>query len=107
MEVNMRRFLFLFTLLAALCLCAGAPAETEIDSGVCGPSAVWTLSRSGVLTISGTGPMTDYLMSQAPWYTIYLRDSVKRLVVEDGITALGSYAFFGLRTWTARPFRPA
>ena len=42
------------------------PVEEESDtvaakSGQCGDNVYWNLSDDGVLTISGTGPMWDYL----------------------------------------------
>ena len=37
-----------------------ARAAEILDSGSCGENVTWTLDSNGVLTISGTGPMTDY-----------------------------------------------
>ena len=49
----------------------------------------WTLSDDGTLTISGTD-MPDYY-SNAPWY--FQRKKIKEVVIEDGVTSIGSYAF--------------
>ena len=56
----------------------------------------WTLSDDGTLTISGTGDMPDYLVyayssNKAPWYND--RDNIKNVVIKDGVTNIGSYAF--------------
>lgn len=50
------------------------------------------LSSEGVLTISGTGELPDYMIApQAPWYM--KRESVKKIVVEEGITRVGDNVF--------------
>lgn len=69
---------------------AGDTAEEEIvDSGQCGDNATWTLGANGTLTVSGTGAMWDYDSDEfAPWH-----QSVKTLIVEEGITSIGQYAF--------------
>ena len=62
-------------------------------SGICGANLEWTLS-GGTLTISGEGAMYDYeynvaYNSTAPWSGIYINE----IVVEDGVTSIGDYAF--------------
>ena len=58
----------------------------------CGENLVWNLSVWGVLTISGTGDMYDYTsQEQVPWYVS--RKRVKTVVVEEGVTTIGSFAF--------------
>ncbi len=72
------------------------PAVAYTDSGTCGPNVQWVLNDDGILTISGTGPMTDFQISTAPWYKYFIRDNVKRLVIEEGVTTVGTHAFEGL-----------
>lgn len=61
-------------------------------SGSCGESANWKVDfASNTLTISGTGAVSDYGPSDAPWYEH--RSKINSLVVENGITALGTNAF--------------
>ncbi len=63
-------------------------------SGSCGDDVSWTLD-GGTLTISGTGPMWDYTSSsRPPWYE--RRSEITSVVVQDGVTAIGGYAFAGL-----------
>ena len=72
----------------------------ENYQGSCGENASYNLDTENcVLTISGTGAMSDYEMSdydeynnKAPWY-LY-RDYVKKLVVKDGITSIGKYSLY-------------
>ncbi|MDY2784762.1 MAG: leucine-rich repeat protein [Faecalibacterium sp.] len=57
-------------------------------SGSCGDSLTWTLNDAGVLTIQGTGGMTDY--SQDFWNT----DDVQKVIVKNGVTGIGAFAFY-------------
>ncbi len=68
-------------------------SATEVTSGQCGENLRWVLDDTGTIIVSGTGKMTDYGYGKAPWYASC--DSVKKVVVEEGITSIGSYAFYG------------
>ena len=52
----------------------------------------WKLYEDGTLTISGTGKMKNYNYSdnQSP---LYINSSVKKVVIEDGVTSIGNDAF--------------
>lgn len=64
-----------------------------IASGSCGGSLTYTLTEDGVLTISGTGAMTNYSYnSTAPWYGN--RAMISRVVLPYGLTSIGNYAFY-------------
>lgn len=68
------------------------PRLPGIADGKCG-GLTWLLSDEGVLTVSGKGRMPDYSGSAlAPWYDY--RNQITALEVEDGVTSIGSYAFF-------------
>ena len=67
------------------------PDDDIIASGPCGAYAAWALDKDGTLTISGTGYMGGYSQKGAPWFPY--ADQIRHLVVEDGITGIGSYAF--------------
>ena len=63
-----------------------------IASGTCGDNLTWELTADSVLTISGTGTMNNSSSSsRAPWYDY--RSSIKSVVIEEGITSIGNYAF--------------
>jgi hypothetical protein len=66
------------------------PEPTIVDSGICGDNLTWTLDENGTLTISGTGDMTDYAKKSAPWSST----KVKSVVINDGVTSIGDYAFY-------------
>ena len=60
------------------------------DASACGDNLTWTLDESGTLTISGTGDMWDFIGYEAPWGS-----RIQSVVIEDGVTGIGGYAFFG------------
>lgn len=63
----------------------------SVENGKCGPDATWSLSDNGILTISGTGPMDDFLDSEAPWKE--QMNEIVEIVIENGITHIGSWSF--------------
>ena len=69
-------------------------AADEIASGNCGAGddeITWTLDAEGTLEISGEGQMDNFSNGQAPWNEN--SDSIKKIVVNDGVTSLGAFAF--------------
>ena len=62
-----------------------------VPHGTCGESVTWKLDEDGTLTITGTGAMEDYDWGGAPWYS--LTDSIEKIVIEDGVTSIGTRAF--------------
>ena len=89
-------------------------ASDVIVSGYCGKitdqypegeNLAWTLTSDGTLTISGTGEMADYNyvdipvegtdystpMPLTPWKDDLV--SIKRIIVEKGVTSIGDWAF--------------
>jgi len=63
-----------------------------LGSGTCGDNLTWELSAAGVLTIGGTGAMTNYGSETPPWYD--LSASITSVVIEDEVTTIGDYAFY-------------
>ncbi|MBR0040926.1 MAG: leucine-rich repeat protein, partial [Oscillospiraceae bacterium] len=73
-------------------------------SGVCGANGdnlTWTLSDSGELVISGTGPMADYSDEEgnlAPWKSNEPDKGdlwgITSVSIASGVTSIGNYAFF-------------
>ena len=88
-----------FAMLLALLMFAGlfAPVNAQAaTSGKCGKNVKWNFASDGTLTISGTGAMYDYDcdentgMPLTPWSD--LLDQIKKVVVKDGVTYIGSNA---------------
>ena len=74
-------------------------AKDIIDSGTCGGKLAWKVERNGVLSITGTGAMTDYLWEvKAPWHA-YGKHIVS-IVIDNGVTNIGDYAFYGFSKMT-------
>ena len=83
--IHMRK---LFTLFLAL---AASVGTMFAESGTCGENLTWDLTN-GVLTISGTGAMSDYEFSNMPWTS--LRSSITSVVISNGVTSIGNVAFY-------------
>ena len=68
-------------------------AEETTLSGTCGENVTYSLNENtGVLTISGTGKMAGYLSdSHSPFYK---NKKIKEVIIEDGVTSIGKYAFY-------------
>ena len=69
-------------------------AQTNDLEGAEGSDLAWSLT-DGTLVISGSGAMKDYGYSghtEVPWYD--QRASITKVVFEDGVTHIGSFAFY-------------
>ena len=71
--------------------------ELAEDSGKCGDNLTWTL-KDGTLTISGTGVMWDYDSSTNKSPSTWRE--AKNLILDRGITSIGSYAFYDCSGFT-------
>ncbi len=85
----------ILSLLLAVILMFGAlpivnVSAKTVDSGKCGDNITWTLDSSGTVTVSGKGKMYEY-SQRSPWSSNY---NIKKVVIKDGITSIGSYAFY-------------
>ena len=66
---------------------------STVTSGTCGEGVTWSLNDTGTLTVSGTGAMNDGAdYGDMPWNEY--KDQIIEIVVEDGITRVGDYAFW-------------
>ena len=85
-KIIMKKIFLFFLALAA------SVGTLFAESGTCGANLTWDLT-GGVLTISGTGAMTDYTYSDpAPWYAN--RESITSVTIGNGVTSIGIYAFY-------------
>ncbi len=73
-------------------LVASADGNEVLVSGKCGENVTFTLTKAGVLTLSGTGATYNYHSSKFPEWNDY-KDYIKEIVVEEGITSLGNQIF--------------
>jgi len=66
--------------------------ENAIEWGYCGFSVKWALFEGGLFKIFGEGAMDNYsLYNDQPWS--HLRNSIQRIVIEEGVTSIGDCAF--------------
>lgn len=74
-------------------VCESGDAE-PYSSGKCGPNLRWSVSGTGILTISGTGDMDDYdYYSSVPWYDYALSKGISGLEIKSGVAGIGDNAF--------------
>lgn len=84
---------------AVLLICQAPISASEADGGKCGPSLYWSYDdNTNVLTVSGDGRMYDYSnfsneLDCSP-FSVY-RGNTKAIVIEEGCTYIGTYAFSG------------
>ena len=80
----------LLVLSLMLALVPAAFAAERVDGGYCGDGVTWVLNDEGGLTIAGSGQIRDYSKTDpAPWKGT----AVKDVVISEGVTAVGAYAF--------------
>ena len=83
--------------LLAVCMTVALATE-ETYSGTCGEGLQWSLS-GGVLTVSGTGEMTDYTeFDPAPWWEF--RQDIRSVTISEGVTSVGDLTFYDCQSLT-------
>ena len=103
---NLMKKRFLSLLLVLTMILAFLPQLTPgvraaEQTGKCGANLNWSFDEaSGTLTITGSGAMDDYeAVGNPDWQDI--RRQVKTLILPDGLTSIGSFAF--VRFWMTDP----
>ncbi|MDD7625740.1 MAG: leucine-rich repeat protein [Butyricicoccus sp.] len=66
-------------------------AVTYIASGQCGDNLTWTLDKNGLLYISGTGAMYEWVGDQETWWPF--RRDIKSVYIDSGVTTISEKAF--------------
>lgn len=96
----------LAVLLALLCILNFAVvsfAEPK-TSGQCGDNAYWSFdTTTEILTISGEGAMYDYDANIHPGWSEWA-SSIKKIIIEDGITYIGTSTFGTTTLMVDEPF---
>ena len=98
----MKKVISLFlslTMLLSIVSVVDFSAYADVQTGSCGDNVKYSLdTETGVLTISGTGKMTDYYGTDSPFYH---NSNIKSLIIENGISSIGKYAFFSCASLTS------
>ena len=91
---------------AAFIMAATAANAEVVATGNCGPTGnetnvTWTLDEQGTLTLEGTGATATVNVSTTdqPWYNYV--SQITNVVVNEGITDLGSGIFFNMNNITS------
>ena len=82
------------TLLFFICILSALNINAEVYEGSCGSDVRYSLdTETGLLSITGTGAMTNYnpSYSTVPWDN--KRSYIKTVKISDGVTSIGSSAF--------------
>jgi len=76
------------------------PVEAELKNGKCGENLTYTFdTNTGILKIEGSGAMVhsggmyDFDANDLPWSSY--SDSILEVVLPEGLTIIGAYAFYG------------
>lgn len=84
-------------ILIYMMLCLIAPITIEAKKKPFGNGLYWELTDDGTLTISGQGRMPDFTenkkKSNSPWCKSLEEGKISNVVIEEGITHIGSYSF--------------
>lgn len=83
----------------------GASAADSGECGKDGDNVTWTLDNNGTLTIRGMGEMKAFATENGnggaiinnPWFS----SDVKIIVIEDGVTSIGDFAFYNCSSVTS------
>ena len=77
------------------CTVCGTVLSEALGSGSIDGGLSWSLSRSGALTISGSGKMPDFssVANAAPWDK--QNDKIQSAVIESGVQSISGGAFSG------------
>ena len=98
----MKKVISLFlsvAMLLSIVLVVDFSAYASVKTGKCGDNVTYSLdTETGVLTISGTGKMTDYSYSSSP----FCNDTkIKVVTIDYGVTSIGKYAFRSCKNLTS------
>ena len=86
----------ILTIFGGVAVSADASVVESGNCGANGDNVIYTLYDDGLLVISGTGDMnSDFeYASGVPWYDHGYASSIKKVVIESGVTSIGRQAFF-------------
>ena len=91
LQVNILRLMALC--LVVMLMLPLIPTASAV-SGSCGKDVAWSL-EGGLLTVYGSGAMTDYSEElPAPW--AQYAEQITAVSVKQGVESVGAFAFFNL-----------
>ena len=85
-------FLLILCLTLSAFIFSAAAADETVASGYCGDTW-WNLDDEGTLRIWGPGKTNDYKYSDAQPSWMEYRPWIKNIIIQQGVTKIGSYVF--------------
>ena len=100
----MKKLVAVFLSLILIFTAVPLSASATLYSGDFGNNLTWSFNtNTGILQISGSGQMPDYSKAQdVPW--IGYRNNITDIVIDDTITHIGDYSFYGMTSLTKISF---
>lgn len=75
-------------------------AKSIVKTGTCGDGLTWKLTSDGILTVSGSGGIEDNAFASFD----FEEEVVVKVILEDGVTEIGEYAFSGFENLVSIEF---
>ena len=98
----MRKTNKLLSILLSLVMLIGILPLTVSASNSTG-DVTWSLDENGVFTVSGEGAMEGYTSAdEVPWKDSMA--SIKSVVIDEGVTRVSDYGFYGCTNLTSVTF---
>ncbi len=98
----MKKFISLITLVLifTFVFCASVSAADKVVKKYIGDDdeISWKFYDSGELYIYGEADISNFKQYESDWYAF--EDEITSVVIEDGVTGIGKYAFYGLSALT-------
>ena len=92
MRKRLLSMLLILAMIFSMLSIISVTANAATYSGTCGDDVTWELDTdTGVLTISGVDYMDNFTADDEAWD--YYRDYIKTVIITDGVTSIGGYAF--------------
>ncbi len=92
--MGVTQFLFNTVIVFSLCFLFSIVPVYAIETGSIGTNITYTLNDADVLTINGVGEIVDVSVNDSStMLPASVKNSVKKIVIEDGITSIGVSAF--------------
>ena len=86
------------------CSACGGVAPGIVEAGACTELVSWSVDSDGILRLSGDGALEDFLPQGAPWSREDIATRICGVIVEEGVTDLGQYAFGDIQPkWICLP----
>ncbi len=95
--------LFICICMIISCGCFASAENATVASGSWGTNITWIIDDAGTLLVSGEGGIQALSTNSSDAWMKH-RSSIKNVLIENGVTSIGSYAFYGCFNMTSITF---